>query len=254
MKLIKASLLIFLLIFSSNVFSQTNVIDRIIAVVGKNMIKESELETSFLQSKSKYGIIDNSGKIIFPVKYSQILTCDIDNSQKTYFKVNSEDKWGFIELANAKTISSEKYDGIECFKDGLAKVKLNNKYGYIDENGREMIPIKYDWVAMYLADGLAGVKLNNKYGYVDKNNHAIIPIKYDWINFYFSDDLVGVELNGKYGFVNRDGQEVIQLKYDKIEKSFSNGIASVILNDKLIYINKTGNEYKSYDDVELEKK
>ncbi len=59
MKLIKASLLIFLLIFNSNVFSQTNVIDRIIAVVGKNMIKESELETSFLQSKSKYGIIDN---------------------------------------------------------------------------------------------------------------------------------------------------------------------------------------------------
>ena len=36
------------------------VIDRVIAVVGQNMIKESELETAFLQQKANNGIIENA--------------------------------------------------------------------------------------------------------------------------------------------------------------------------------------------------
>lgn len=59
MKFIKSSALYLFILLSTSLFSQTNVIDRVIAVVGKNMIKESELETSYLQSKSKQGIIDN---------------------------------------------------------------------------------------------------------------------------------------------------------------------------------------------------
>lgn len=38
----------------------TQVIDRVIAVVGQNMIKESELETAFLQQKANNGIIENA--------------------------------------------------------------------------------------------------------------------------------------------------------------------------------------------------
>ena len=36
------------------------VIDRVVAVVGQNMIKESELETAFLQQKANNGIIENA--------------------------------------------------------------------------------------------------------------------------------------------------------------------------------------------------
>ena len=36
------------------------IIDGVIAVVGRNMIKESELETSFLQAKSQVGIMENA--------------------------------------------------------------------------------------------------------------------------------------------------------------------------------------------------
>lgn len=60
MKLLKVIVLsIFCICLNINSFAQTNVIDKVIAVVGKNMIKQSELETGFLQTKSKLGIIDN---------------------------------------------------------------------------------------------------------------------------------------------------------------------------------------------------
>ncbi|MDR0971907.1 MAG: peptidylprolyl isomerase [Bacteroidales bacterium] len=63
----KKIFLIIALLISSNLFSQTNTLDKVIAIVGKNMIKLSELETSFLQQRQQTGIVENA----FDVK------CDI---------------------------------------------------------------------------------------------------------------------------------------------------------------------------------
>ena len=46
-------------LLSTNIFAQTNVLDKVIAVIGKNMIKQSELETTYLQQKQSLGIIEN---------------------------------------------------------------------------------------------------------------------------------------------------------------------------------------------------
>lgn len=59
MKFKKAIIYSLFLILGPSLMAQTNVIDRVIAVVGKNMIKESELETAFLQSRSRHGIVEN---------------------------------------------------------------------------------------------------------------------------------------------------------------------------------------------------
>ncbi|MDD4529478.1 MAG: peptidylprolyl isomerase, partial [Bacteroidales bacterium] len=45
-------------LINTNLIAQTNVLDKVIAVVGKNMIKQSELETTYLQQKESFGIID----------------------------------------------------------------------------------------------------------------------------------------------------------------------------------------------------
>ena len=45
-------------LLGTNVFAQTNILDKVIAVVGKNMIKQSELETTYLQQKQNYGVVE----------------------------------------------------------------------------------------------------------------------------------------------------------------------------------------------------
>lgn len=70
MKIPKLAKLAFVVIslfpFCRNISAQTvstenlQVIDRVIAVVGQNMVKESELETAFLQQKANNGIVENA--------------------------------------------------------------------------------------------------------------------------------------------------------------------------------------------------
>ena len=47
--------------------------------------------------------------------------------------------------------------------EGLTRIRLNGKYGFIDKTGREVIPIKYDYVFNF-SEGLATVQLNGKWG------------------------------------------------------------------------------------------
>ena len=63
-----------------------------------------------------------------------------------------------------------KYDYAEDFSEGLAKVTLNGKWGYIDKSGNEVIPIKYD-DAYSFENGKAEVLLKGKYGTIDKQGN-----------------------------------------------------------------------------------
>ena len=79
----------------------------------------------------------------------------------------------YKKLIKAKTKAKFmlKYDDAYNFSEGLALVKLNGKYGYIDKQGNEVIPLKYDYANNFL-EGLALVRLNGKYGYIDKQGNS----------------------------------------------------------------------------------
>ena len=66
-----------------------------------------------------------------------------------------------------------KYDDANNFSEGLARVKLNGKYGYIDKQGTEVIPLKYDY-ANNFSEGLALVGLADKYGFIDKQGTEVV--------------------------------------------------------------------------------
>ena len=63
------------------------------------------------------------------------------------------------------------------FKEGLARVERNGKYGFIDEKGSLIIPCIYDDVSSF-NEGLASVKRNGKYGFIDKKGNIIVPFIY----------------------------------------------------------------------------
>jgi predicted Ser/Thr protein kinase len=152
--------------------------------------------------------------------------------------VQLNDKWGFIDKTGKEVIPC-KYFRAHNFSEGLAAVKLNDKWGFIDKTGKEVIPYKYFW-AYKFSEGLAEVRLNGKYGFIDKTGKEIIPLKYDDVGI-FSEGLAAVELNDKWGFIDKTGKEVIPCKYFWA-RNFSEGLAAVKLNDKWGFIDKTGKE------------
>lgn len=149
---------------------------------------------------------------------------------------------GFLGYLGVMSIYlSEKYDLYSNFwfcRD-FSYVMLNDKIGYINRIGKEIVPCKYD-MSMPISEGLVSVGLNGKWGFIDKTGKEVIPFIYDFATT-FSEGLAVVGLNGKRGFIDKTGKEVISSKYDEAYE-FHKGLAPVQLNGKWGYINKIGEE------------
>jgi hypothetical protein len=87
---------------------------------------------------SLWGVINESGTIVIPLKYKWLGTI----SEKLIpFKEN--DKYGYINLKNERIINPS-YQFAESFRGGLAVVQYNGKWGVIDKKGVFIIPAQYE--------------------------------------------------------------------------------------------------------------
>lgn len=90
----------------------------------------------------------------------------------------------FWEVPKSKSIQEVKkstpvikiesqYDDIQPYYDGLAAVKKNNKWGFINKNNNLVISVIFDDVSPF-SNGKANVKLNGRWLEIDKNGKEII--------------------------------------------------------------------------------
>jgi hypothetical protein len=50
------------------------------------------------------------------------------------------DKWGYKDEMTGEIIIQAKYDKVRSFEEGLAKVQLTGKWGFIDTTGKRSHP------------------------------------------------------------------------------------------------------------------
>ena len=87
-------------------------------------------------------------------------------------------------------------------------------------------------------DGLARVRLNKKWGYIDTTGAIIIPVKYhEAENFY--DGYGRVRMGHKWGLYDKTGREIIKPTFNIIGP-FEKGKAKVLLDGQVYYMNKEG--------------
>src|SRR5690606_32118766 len=89
---------------------------------------------------------------------------------------NENGKYGYLDK-NGNIIIDFIYDGADDFSEGLARVyktiQGEDIYGFIDEFGNEIIPIKFEY-ALPFKEGLAIIRMNRKFGYIDNSNRIVI--------------------------------------------------------------------------------
>jgi hypothetical protein len=123
-------------------------------------------------SGNKFGFIDMFAKEIVPPMYTEFSGFD-----GKYFYLWKEMKSGIIDV-KGKIISPFIYESVGRFSDGLASVKRDvvfdldtkgkdEKYGFIDETGKEVIARKFDYADDF-KNGKAKVRLNGEEFYVNK--------------------------------------------------------------------------------------
>jgi len=106
---------------------------------------------------------------------------------------------------NKKTISSA-YEYQGSFNNGLAKVRKDHKWGFVDTTGNLVVPMKYNEVENF-SDGLARVRSGQKWGLVDVTGREVIKPTFEWI-YDFENGIAKVKLNGEEYYMNRNGQRV----------------------------------------------
>lgn len=174
---------------------------------------------------SNFGLMDRNGKIILKEKYNRIIVY-----QKNVCVYSKMGAW-LLDLENNLKKISKAYDeiGIFMYNIDFTWVRNGNLYGFIDDKGKEIIPLKYEDASIGLYDTYMNVKLNGKWGCVDKNNQVVIDFKYESLTEITNAFIF--KLNNKAGLMDKFGKVIIENKYDGIGK----------INDSLWYVEKEDN-------------
>ena len=165
-----------------------------------------------------------------------------------FVKVKLDGKFGFINEDGVEIISC-KYEDACDFSDGLARVKSAEGWGFVNENGEEIIPCKYEKANGFWL-GLAGVKSAEGWGFVNENGEEIVPCKYEEVNNFLDGPFL-VQSKYGWGFVNENGEEIIPCKYEDAS-AFSDGLARVKSREGWGFVNEDGEEIISckYEDAD----
>ena len=75
----------------------------------------------------------------------------------------------YAEQGEIEYAIQPQFDDAESFSDGLARVKIGDKYGYINQEGQYVIKPKFDDIGSF-SDGLARVKFGEKWGYISRES------------------------------------------------------------------------------------
>jgi hypothetical protein len=99
------------------------------------------------------------------------------------------------------------------FSDGLAPVKVNGKWGFVNKKFKLIIPAIYDNAGMH-SKGLFPVKKGRYWGYINNTGTTIIPFKFDTCGSFYSGYLAKYSMKQSGynidGYINKKGEVVWQ--------------------------------------------
>ena len=138
--------------------------------------------------KKLYGLIDNDGKTIIPCEYSYLLWAN-----DKLLVLTKDDKSGHQALFDrkGKQLTRFEYKVIGDFKEGVAKARIGNKYGFIYPNGKLAIPVKFQYCEDFIG-GYAIIQEGDNWGAIDKRGNIVIKPNTDYKS-------VVEHLKNKYG-------------------------------------------------------
>ena len=229
------------------------------------------------------GIIDNQGNWVIKPRNEQIQWLGIDrylgnsyglsfiknfNGEYIYFTSNRliKSKNLIHELdSSGQIIQRLTLNGTFVYRteefvpqygesEGFAMIKKNNKFGFVDVQGRLRVAYRYDSLRPF-SEGLSAVKLNGHWGFINKLESIIVQPQYDAVGD-FKDGHAVIYRDGHSGIITKSGAEIIKPIYDKIQPTafgyyivqsgnkmgILNHIGAAILHPRYEYLQVIDNE------------
>lgn len=126
----------------------------------------------------------------------------------------------FLKSDGTKAFDAS-FENAREFADGPAAVKIDDKWGYIDDKGKVVIEPKFDATGDFV-QGAAFVAKSDKgmqkWGMIGKDGTILIRLE-NYGLYSLGGALVLVKRDGKYAMYNRSGKELLELAYQNIRSS-----------------------------------
>lgn len=194
---------------------------------------------AMVQKKGQCGFIDTKGDLVVPCQYSKCL--DFNDGRAVIYKgyrrgglidrmgkvliepsvnrlydfnngrglVRGKDR-NFIYITEQNRFYDGTYEDARKFEHGVAVVKIDGKWGIINQKGIEVIPPKYDKIEQF-EEGYARVRIKGFSGLTNLSGELIVQPDYEYIT-YAGDGIFRVEQGDKVGYFDMRGEWVWDLK------------------------------------------
>jgi hypothetical protein len=147
-----------------------------------------------------------------------------DNEPIQTFVNGETNLWGYKDN-DGNILTEAIFQETHPFFEGRARVKLDGKYGFVNEYGEIIIATDYD-MAYDFSEGMARVLNGRRYGYIDTSGNLLIDCKYVKAGD-FGNGLASVKsFGGDFNYINTKDEIAIRGNFVSAG-SFSNGFAPV---------------------------
>ena len=217
--------------------------------------------------EGQWGFVDESGKIVVPIKFKQVsafsprnLAAVIDNENKVYFidaegnkkiavknidnvkeigyiwenvfSVYNGREWSFYNVNSEKVFGG--FEEVTSLANGVVACSKNHKWDFYDTEGKKLSDGNFDSVItdernIVFRNECAFVSKNGKVHMVNAQGKDISNEYYEEAELFNDSTYAAVKINGLWGFVDNHGSIIIKPEYEEA-RSFSNGLAAVKKN------------------------
>ncbi|MCU0430080.1 MAG: WG repeat-containing protein [Cytophagaceae bacterium] len=114
--------------------------------------------------------------------------------------------WGYCKRESKVTVINPQYANAWPFKNGKAIVQKNKQYFIIASNNKILSSLPYPNIVFKY--GLAPVKIDGKYGFIDYSGQLVIPALYNRVSAFNDLGICEVRTNNQIVEINRKGEIV----------------------------------------------
>ena len=159
----------------------------------------------------QYGLISYTGRRLLDTRYDTVSALQ----EGKIYTYRREGAFGVLSWDGRRLLDpNDDFEELHPMNDGFLGVRINGKYGFVDEWGRLRIANRYDSVT-HFSSNMAAVKMMGRWGYIDKSEHLVVQPRFDCA-YPFRGAAAVVKKSGKFGLVNTDGRTVVPTVYEQI--------------------------------------
>lgn len=182
----------------------------------------------------RWGFVDKKGNVVVQPIYKEVKSF---SEGVAPVKLPSQ-SWGYIDKTGAFVIAPQYYSA-KIFRNGLAVVYKNiDEATIVDKENKVVLTESHN--DLHVDGNLIMFEKDYKFGWLNREGKVVIPAIYEEIHPFSTRDLALVRMNNLFGYINKKGEMVIEPQYADAYM-FLGDIAPVTNDGYTGFIGKKGN-------------